>query len=403
MSKKDVFSSALPAVLLITSAAGLRFGSGIIHIALPLLILEKTSDSALAVGVTSALLAPIIAAPIIGRFVERSRKQWIVVCSSALQILFLLVSALLLWGGHIVISFVLLLGYGVASVALSVLNEFILAPAISNSKTVESTYSRYVAMVDSAYAMAPISAGVLIALFGYVAPLVVSALVFLLSALASLAVCNQTRAFHSSLSTTRTPFNSGFRLAFESLRNSPTLRAIIYSQISYNLFLGATVTLLVVEVTHNVNWSTTGVGIMLTTGAILAFGGAWYSATLYPSPNPTSRIIAYKIVGLVGICAYQFQAFLCIVAGYALMSLAESATNASSLAIRAQLISSEVRGSANGLIRMFAFGSAALSPLLHAYLISKTGNADLSFWLLILGAGLSVILFVTFRPRGAIR
>lgn len=388
-----------PLALTVLAAAGARFGSGLLQVAIPWMILSETGNASIAVGILSLQMLPAVFSPLFGKIIDRGVSKNHLLALVGLQSACVCGIPLFVLLGSSSATAVLLIGLGSATTMLAILNEFIFVPSVSRRSDVERNYGSYLSVANVALALAPIVAGITISFLGVYSTFVAATFFYAVSGYLNYLVLDQldtktSGATHEEKDHTTTSLASSLKLILDA----PNLRGLMLSQFIYNLGMGGIVALLVVRVSGSDMETAVSSGAMISFGAICGAIGAWINKYFAVGTDITSRIVIIKWFGLIGVLGlFSPSVSLAAFAGFGLLSLCQAAANTSTLAMRSLIIAPHLRGRTNGLLRMFALGSAAISPVLHATIIGVTDDLFYSTLLIFVCALLSVLVFQMSR------
>jgi MFS family permease len=385
-------------VLLVSQGVS-ALGDGVTFTALPLLVLALTG-SGLAMGLVSAIqtLPDLFFAMIAGAIADRTdRKRMMFLADLGRGALTALIPLSVALGGPTMLVIV------IVAAPMSILRAFFLAgytssmPALVGRSQLGRANSFFEVIYSMGYIIGPAVAGLLAVSIGPGPTLAIDAVSFALSGIAIAFVRRELRA---PIDRPRAPIVTDIREGIDYIAASPILRSAIAFWCLTAVMLAPLVTALTVEVTKELGYAASILGLILAAYGVGTVIGALVSARLIVRTRVAEVFVGGNIAMGISLVVLAISVQVPVLLGVALVAgIAQSMVLVMYLTLRTTYSPDELLGRIGSTARTFSLGLQPVGLLVGGALIDATSG---STTIALVGIAVALVGLV-FAPVAALR
>jgi hypothetical protein len=372
----------------VSSGLFARGGDQLFTIAVPLSVLAATESVAGTVLAFSARVAAYLLSPFIGVLIDSFDRRDVYILAQFYQALCLGLIALFL--DDVLVLAVLVLLSGLGAVVANISSYFVLVPRLVTAERRSKALSDYSALREIVRIIGPLSAGGVVVLAGGATALVLTCALFALSALVALFVPRVVIEDEEAPEPGEKP-RRALAVGFAWLWRNGGAVALVAAMTLANIGVG-TLDVIFITLLGDSGMPATGIGLVVSIGAVGAAGGTWAAGRLFPQTSFPRRVLYWQLVALAGVTVMAVPVLPVRVAGYVVTTFALGASNINSIRYRQESIPMAISGRVNSVMRMFITGAIPVSAMVWAA-VHQWAPAELHWTPVVLFSALGVAVW----------
>lgn len=380
----------------VSSGLFARGGDQLFTIAVPLSVLAATDSVAGTVLAFSARVAAYLFSPFIGVLIDAFDRRDVYILAQLYQALCLGLIAYFLDDVFVLAALVLLSGLG--AVVANISSYFVLVPRLVTTERRSKALSDYSALREIVKIIGPLSAGGVVVLAGGATALALTCLLYALSACVALFIPRVVIEEEVPAESGEKPRHA-LSVGFAWLWRNGGAVALVATMTVANIGVG-TLDVIFITLLGDAGVAATGVGLVVSIGAVGAAAGIWAAGRLFPAASFQRRILYWQLAALAGVVVMAVPALYVQVAGYVITTFALGASNINSIRYRQESIPMAISGRVNSVMRMFITGAIPLSAVVYAS-FHTWAPSGLHWAPVVLFSALGVVIWSWYLARSA--